>query len=249
MADEAKKEVEAKPDETKEKEVIKDTPEKIDTSKFVDKEAMAEIQKQNEAKFAELSNAKQKLDSVNKALTGESKEAQAEKFFKDFAEDPQGTLEKYYRERASKEIEPIKKQLRDREIAERDNAAFARLQQKDPEYANVMKNFKNYVTQEEFNSLENNPNRTDIIYSLIKVRMGMEEGAKKVEEKQATKQAKDTENLKAVSETPSGGKIEQETDAQRRRKEIDEGIAEGKWNDEELRKKSFDEYWELTQKK
>jgi len=215
---------------------------------------MAEIQKQNEAKFAELSSTKQKLNDVHKALSGEeSKEVQVEKFFREFGEDPDGKMkkvfDKYYQERASAEIEPLKEKLKKKEMEEREGASFARLQSNNKDYAEVMKELPKYVKPEEFKNLENNPDRPEIIYSLIKMRKGSEAEKKKLEESEATKQAKEIENKKAVSETPTGGKIEAETEAQRRRKEINEGIAEGKWNDEELRRKSFDEYWELTQKK
>jgi len=257
MADEEKKKVdkELKPDEDTE---VKETPGKIDPSKFVDKEAMAEIQRQN-AELAErvnkLSGVTKKLDDVRTAITGEeSEKIDSEKFFKEFAEDPQKALDGYYDKRSKSELEPIKKKIEERELddrkrdmAEQDRVAFARLQAQDPNYLNVMKNVGDYVGKEELAELLKYPNRTEVIYSLVKSRMGAGEVAKKMEEKQATNQAKDDANKTAVTEEPSGGKIETETDKEKRRKEINEGIAKGDWNSEEIRRKSFDEFWETVQ--
>lgn len=254
MADEEKKKVdkELKPDEDTE---VKETPEKIDPSKFVDKEAMAEIQRQN-VELAErvnkLSGVTKKLDDVRTAITGEeSEKIDPEKFFRDFAEDPQKILDNYYEKRSKVELEPIKKKMEEKELAdkkrdmtERDRAAFGRLQAQDPNYLNIMKNVGDYVGKEELTELLKYPNRTEVIYSLVKSRMGAGEVAKKMEETEATKQAKDDANKTAVTEEPSGGKIEQETDKQKRRKEINEGIAKGDWNSKEIRSKSFDEFWE-----
>jgi len=256
MADEEKKKVdkELKPDEDVE---VKEPPEKIDPSKFVDKEAMEEIQKQN-AELAErvnkLSGVTKKLDDVRTAITGEeSKEFDPEKFFKEFAAEPEKTLDEYYDKRSKTELEPIKKKMeereladRERDIAEQDRAAFARLQTQDPGYLNVMKNVNTYIPEAELKELLKYKNRTEVIYSLVKSRMGAGEVAKKMEETEATKQAKDDANKTAVTEEPSGGKVEQETDKEKRRRSINERIEKGEWKDKKIVDDAFDEFWETT---
>jgi len=248
-----------KPEDVKtaEPKVDEQVPEKIDPSKFVDKEAMAEIQRQN-AELAEkvntLSGVTKKLEDVKTAITGqESEKLDSEKFFKDFAEDPQKALDGYYDRRSKKELEPIKKKLeesaiseKNRAMAEQDRIAFGKLQAHDPNYLDVMKNVNTYIGKEELTDLLKYPNRTEVIYSIAKSRMAVGEAGRKMEETQATKQAKDDANKTAVSEAPAGGKIEQETDKQRRRKNINEAIENGDWKNKRVYDDAFDEYWENT---
>jgi len=252
MAEDIKKEPEVKTEVDKKPEPkvdIKDIPKKVDYSQFVDKEAMAEIQKQNadlEAKVEKLSGVTQKLSDVKSAITGEeNKEVKSEKFFKEFAEDPEGSLNKFYEGKLKAELDPIKAGLRERELADQDMTAFRELQ-KDADYQEVMKNVNTYIKPEELAELLKQKNRTELIYGLTKTRMGIKGAAKKMEESQATKQAKDNANQTAVSETPSGKSNEYEDDAQRRRKSIDDRIAKGDWKDKSIYDDAFDDFWDTA---
>lgn len=229
MADEDKdKQVEE--EETNENPIEEETGEGTpqEEKPQVDMEAIKTLKDEVEhlKQFAATSaEANKKLQDVANVIAGKQEKGfDRNKFLNEFAYNPEETLEKFYKERSSKELEEIKKEIKQRRVADEDKQVFARLQNEDPDYSKVISNMGKVMNREEFDqiykSLADNPLRTEIIYSTIKDRLARRNLIKKNVETATNKKAREATLQTAKSEIPSGGTVENKSSFDEERERI-----------------------------
>ncbi len=162
-----------------------------------------------------------KFDRVTEALTGETdKKAKAEKFFTEFAQDPDNTLKKYYGDMSKSEIEQIKSDLKDMRLKDLDAAHIKDLQANDKDFSFVWNNMSKVISEKEYNEYKDKENRAEIYYGMAKARLAKAMNTNKEEENKQIEEAKNLANQTAVSAKPSSGVEVKNEDEYTRRQNI-----------------------------
>ena len=146
-----------------------------------------------------------KLNKIGEIFKGEDKEATNEKIFKEFAENPVETIEKYSKNKNTGEVEELRNIVYTNQLKENDTRVLANIKSKDPDYDIVFADMGKYVTNEDYKRYENDPNRAEIWYGLAKTRISADIEAKKVERAKANNIVKEIVNKTANSEIPTSG--------------------------------------------
>ncbi len=238
-------EKEIKKEEVKEPEkVVEKVVEKPVTAEDtgIDKEAIEEILrgqgetseklKTMEKDIGDAKGAQEKIDQMSQILTGETKEAKADKIFREFAEDPEATLAKYGEGKSKAELAEIKGILEGIKFEKADSTAMRVLSTTDPEYEVITKNIGDMTTVEERKKYEGDENRFEILYGLTKSRMAGKIAESKVTAEEGKTNAINEFNKSAISEKPGGKEMEEPTERDKRDKEIAD--ARESWDSEKV---------------
>lgn len=165
--------------------------------------------------------ASEKISKIAEVLTGEeSKEARKERLFTEFAEDPEGTLEKYAGNKSKVEISEIRKTLRDIQLEKADNEIMKLLFENDPDYRAVRANMLKLASKEEYEKYAGDESRFEILYGLTKSRMAGKIESSKAGTEEAKNKAVEESNKTAVSEKPGSTEVEEPTERDKRDEEI-----------------------------
>jgi hypothetical protein len=180
-------------------------------------------------KIPVLESNTEKLSKIQEIFIGEDKQSQNEKIFKELAEDPMGTIEKYSQNKTSEELKELKKEIYQNKLKESDRNILINIKSSDPEFETVFSNMGKYINGEDFKKYENDPNRSEIWYGLAKTRMAKEIIDKKNAQASANIEAKNISNQTTITEVPSGssGNNNSEPDLDRK---IMEARQQGNWN-------------------
>jgi len=154
---------------------------------------------------AKLSESTGKLNKIKEVFTGEDKEATNEKIFKEFAENPVETIEKYSKSKNTNEVEELRNIIYSNQLKENDSRILAGIKLKDPDFDIVSADMGKYLTDEDYNKYVNDPKRAETFYSLAKTRMTADMEGKKVERAKANNIVKEIVNKTANSEIPTSG--------------------------------------------
>lgn len=190
--------------------------------------------------------ANQKLEEIGKILSGKEGESfNREKFLNDLAIDPEGTLGDFISKSTANQTKELKNQLRQFKLKEEDSLALQRLKTEDPDYDFVMANIGKAIPEfkELYNSLEDNPERNDIIYYKAKARLARMGQITKETQETKNREAKETINRTAKSEVPSGGTVETKTMEDERRERI--GKARENFDTDKVIDEVLDGDWEF----
>jgi hypothetical protein len=160
---------------------------------------------------AKLNDSAGKLNKIKEVFTGEDKETVNEKIFKEFAENPVETIEKYSQSKNASEIKELKNIIQENQLERDDSNVLAKIKTKDSDYDIVFAEMGKYVKDDDYKKYKNDPNRAEIFYSLAKSRMTADIEGKKVERAKANTIVKETVNKTANSEIPSSGGNSEET--------------------------------------
>jgi len=185
----------------------------------IDPAIVESIQTEVERLKSESKKDKEVINKIKSAFGAEEEEKwDNEEFFKEFANNPQKALDRYYQKRSKnekKELEELKRQLKEDRLKNEDSRQLAQIKEKDKDFDTVMSNMSKVMTQEEFNSLykslEENPLRNEIIYNTVKARVMQTVKTKKEIEEEAEDKAKETINKTAKTLQPTGSSIETKT--------------------------------------
>ncbi len=165
--------------------------------------------------------ASEKIGKIAEVLTGEeSKEARKERLFTEFAEDPEGTLEKYAGEKSQAEISEIRKTLRDMQLEKADSRTMEALSKNDPDYKVILANVVKFTSKEEQERYAGDESRFEILYGLTKSRMAGQIEGSRANTEETKKKAVEESNKTAISERPGGTEVEEPTERDKRDEEI-----------------------------
>lgn len=176
-----------------------------------------------------------KFDKVTEALTGETdKKTKAEKFFTEFADDPENTLKKYQGEMSKSEMKQLQEDLRDIKLKDFDTSHRINLQANDKDFGFVWENMSKVINEKEWNEYKDKDNRTEIIYGIAKARLAKAMNTNKEDENKQNEQARNLANQTAVSAKPASGvEIKNEDEYTRRQNKLAE--LKGKFDHEGVR--------------
>jgi hypothetical protein len=165
-----------------------------------------------------------KFDRVTEALTGETdKKVKAEKFFTDFANDPDNTLKQYVGDVSKSELSQLKNDLRDIKLKDYDTTYLRNLQENDPDFKFVWENMSKVITEKDWNEYKDKDNRTEITYGMAKARLAKAMNINKEEENKQIEQARNSANQTAVSAKPASGvEVKSEDEYTRRQNSLSE---------------------------
>ena len=165
--------------------------------------------------------ASEKISKIAEVLTGEeTKEARKEKLFTEFAEDPEGTLEKYAGNKSQAEISEIRNTIRNIQLEKADSRTMEVISKNDPDYNVVLANIATFTSKEEQKRFVEDESRFEILYGLTKSRMTGQIESSKLNMEEAKKQAVEEVNRTAVSERPGSTEVEEPTERDKRDEEI-----------------------------
>ena len=189
--------------------VSNDTPiVETNTSSMVDKQAYNELVSEITKLNAGLGEVRakseedyQKLGKVRSALMGDDETSHKEKFVEDFVKDPESVIKRIQKETIDNEVNPLKKQLKDRSLSDADDKAISFLKATDSNFDNVVAAMEQY-TSADFKKYEESPDRFELLYSLTKTRMDRDVNRKAAQTK-AVGEAKQVSNVTAVSAQPN----------------------------------------------
>jgi len=212
------------------KETVEDTPQEVvsDTKQSVNYDsAIAAITEElNSMKQTSetLKTKADRFDKVAEALTGETdKKTKAEKFFTEFADDPENTLKKYQGELSKSEMKQLQDDLREIKLKDFDSGHRINLQANDRDFGFVWENLSKVINEKEWNEYKDKPNRTEIIYGIAKARLAKAMNTNKEDENKQNEQARNLANQTAVSAKPASGvEIKNEDEYTRRQNELSE---------------------------
>ena len=178
-----------------------------------------------------------KFDKVTEALTGETdKKTKAEKFFTEFADDPENTLKKYQGEMSKSEMKQLQEDLRDIKLKDFDTSHRINLQANDKDFGFIWENMSKVINEKEWNEYKDKDNRTEIIYGIAKARLAKAMNTNKEDENKQNEQARNLANQTAVSAKPASGvEIRNEDEYTRRQNEL--GVLKDKFDHEGVRDK------------
>ncbi len=214
-------------------EVIKDNVEDTPQETVSDKASPVNYDSAIAAITAELSSMKQtsetlktkadRFDKVAEALTGETdKKTKAEKFFTEFADDPDNTLKKYYGDASKSELAQLKDDLQEIKLKDFDASHRINLQANDKDFGFVWENLSKVISESEWNDYKDKPNRTEIIYGIAKARLAKAMNTNKEDENKQNEEARNLANQTAVSAKPASGvEIKTEDEYTRRQNELE----------------------------
>ena len=202
------KTVDTKPVEIKETEVKPEVDKKTEPE-YQDNNAMSEIQKQiDEMKIQnkQIAQKAQQYDKITEAVTGQPDRVKTdEKFFRDFADNPEETLANFLKTHTDKEVTELKEKMEKKEVSDANAMSVQYFMQNDPDYEEVTDFMQKNIPREDFEKYMNKKDGFDVLYSRAKTRMNIMNIDKKAKEGKATVDAKNIDNKKSVSEVPSGG--------------------------------------------
>ena len=165
-----------------------------------------------------------KFDRVTEALTGESdKKVKAEKFFTDFANDPDNTLKQYVGDVSKSELSQLKEDLREIKLRDFDSMYIKNLQANDKDFQFVWENISKVLTEKDWNDYKDKDNRTEITYGMAKARLAKAMNTNRDDENKQIEQAKNLANQTAVSARPASGvEVKSEDEYTRRQNSLNE---------------------------
>ncbi len=226
------------------KDKVEDTPQEKPVENVSDKKQSVNYDSALAAIQEELSSMKQtsetlktkadRFDKVAEALTGETdKKTKAEKFFTEFADDPENTLKKYQGELSKSEMKQLQEDLREIKLKDFDTSHRINLQANDKDFSFVWENMSKVINEQEWNEYKDKQNRTEIIYGIAKARLAKAMNTNKEDENKQNEQARNLANQTAVSAKPASGvEIKNEDEYTRRQNSLNE--AKNKFDHEKV---------------
>ena len=210
------------------KDKVEDTPQEVVSDKVssvnYDSAIAAITEELNSMKQTSetLKTKADRFDKVAEALTGETdKKTKTEKFFTEFADDPENTLKKYQGELSKSEMKQLQEDLRDIKLKDFDTSHRINLQANDKDFGFVWENLSKVISEKEWNEYKDKNNRTEIIYGIAKARLAKAMNTNKEDENKQNEQARNLANQTAVSAKPASGvEIKNEDEYTRRQNDL-----------------------------